>query len=230
MEASSEEWKDVVGYEGLYMVSNKGRIKSLRNKNGVEIMRQRTDRAYCSVSLKVNQKSKIFFVHRLVAMAFVPNPFNYPEVNHKDEDKKNNNADNLEWCTRSYNINYGTRPARYSQKMKGRKLTEEQIEQMRQRTTAFFKNQENKEKFRTIMQSPEHRHKQSLSHMGRKLPESAIKKLSAINSKAVMCVETGVIYQSIKEASLVSGINNSGIAKCCKGVFNKAGGYTWKYI
>ena len=60
-------------------------------------------------------------MHRLVAIAFIPNPNNLPQVNHKDEDKSNNHVDNLEWCSRNYNINYGTRNKRCSEKMKGRK-------------------------------------------------------------------------------------------------------------
>ena len=102
----------VPGYEGLYMVSNLGRVKSLR-KN--VIMVQRYDRyGYKRVGLRNKDGLKTFTIHRLVAMAFIPNPDNLPCVNHKDEDKTNNCVDNLEWCTVEYNNNYGSRPEQLS--------------------------------------------------------------------------------------------------------------------
>lgn len=107
-----EEWKMIPGYEGLYMVSNIGRVKSLRKH---VIMVQRYDRyGYKRVGLRNKDGLKTFSVHRLVAMAFIPNPDNLPQVNHKDEDKTNNCVDNLEWCTQEYNNNYGSRPNQLS--------------------------------------------------------------------------------------------------------------------
>lgn len=100
-----EIWKDVPGYEGLYLVSNTGKIFSLRCKR---CLTQSTDRGgYMRVPLS-SDKKKFWSVHRLVAMAFIPNPDNLPEVNHKDENTTNNHEENLEWCTRKYNANYGT--------------------------------------------------------------------------------------------------------------------------
>ena len=107
-----EIWKDIVGYEGLYQISNLGRVKSYlkSSKYPVEqehILTAHKSRGYINVLLSKNGKSRPFSVHRLVAQAFIPNPNNLPEVNHKDEDKTNNNVDNLEWCNRSYNMAYG---------------------------------------------------------------------------------------------------------------------------
>ena len=113
-----EEWRDVVGYEGLYEISNFGRVKSLNyRKTGEEglLSPQPTSRDYLQVGLSKNGKRKIYSIHRLVAIAFIPNPNDYPEVNHKDEDKSNNCVDNLEWCTSKYNANYGTRSKRQSE-------------------------------------------------------------------------------------------------------------------
>ena len=109
-----EYWKSVVGYEGLYMVSNWGRVKSI--KFGKErILKPVTNSSgYLLVHLCKDGKVKSFTVHRLVAEAFIPNPYNLPQVNHRDENKLNNNVDNIEWCTNEYNINYGTRTERYS--------------------------------------------------------------------------------------------------------------------
>ena len=108
-----EYWKPVVGYEGHYQVSNLSRVKSI--KFGKEIiLKQNIRRGYYYVILSKNGIVKNYFVHRLVAEAFLDNPDNLPCVNHKDENKLNNNVDNLEWCTHEYNINYGTRTERCS--------------------------------------------------------------------------------------------------------------------
>lgn len=105
-----EVWKDIEGYEGLYEISNKGNVKSLVNNNGVareKILKPFIDSyGYEKVRLCKNKTSKIYFVHRLVAQAFIENPNNYPCINHKDECKTNNVVTNLEWCTHKYNLEY----------------------------------------------------------------------------------------------------------------------------
>ena len=106
-----EIWKDKKDYEGLYQVSNLGRAKSLINNKGQyreKILKHNIRNGYPSVTLCKNKKLKSFTIHRLVAEAFIPNPNNLPCVNHKDENRLNNFFNNLEWCTYSYNINYGT--------------------------------------------------------------------------------------------------------------------------
>jgi hypothetical protein len=117
----NEEWRDIVGYEGYYQVSSCGRVRSVDRKIKTgrgyischvkgKIMKIKVHRTgYLEVSLSINGKSKTHKVHRLVSAAFIPNPQNHKEVNHKDENKANNNVDNLEWCTSKYNANYGER-------------------------------------------------------------------------------------------------------------------------
>ena len=102
-----EIWKDILGYEGLYQVSNTGKVISYsKNPNGKLLIPYLT-KGYQSVSLtKKPIGRKTFLVHRLVAQAFLPNPQNLKEINHKDENKQNNNVCNLEWCTREYNMCY----------------------------------------------------------------------------------------------------------------------------
>lgn len=109
-----EIWKDVKGYEGLYQVSNSGRVKSFwkswvsRGENE-HIMHPSNTRGYYYVKLRGRDgKDESFPVHRLVAIAFIPNPTGLRCVNHKDENKKNNMVENLEWCTPEYNFAYGT--------------------------------------------------------------------------------------------------------------------------
>ena len=110
-----EQWKDIEGYEGLYQVSNLGNVRSLKFSGGnkVKLLKQNTTKeGYKRVGLCKNGKRKDYRIHRLVAMTFIPNPDNLPIINHKDEDKTNNNVKNLEWCTYEYNNNYGTRNER----------------------------------------------------------------------------------------------------------------------
>lgn len=121
-----EIWKDVVGYEGFYQVSNEGNVRSLErivpfgNRSRVIPSKARVQvvdkRGYLTVTLSKNNRVKNAKVHRLVAEAFVENPGRLPEVNHKDEDKTNNCAENLEWCNHLYNAVYGTKLERQRQK------------------------------------------------------------------------------------------------------------------
>ena len=113
-----EKWKDIEGYEGLYQISNLGRIRSFYNyrRDGTNILKPRLKRGYYQVGLRKNGERKWHHLHRLVAKAFIPNPNNLPQINHKDENKTNNVIDNLEWCSVSYNNCYGTRRERVKEK------------------------------------------------------------------------------------------------------------------
>ena len=172
-----EEWRDIKGYEGLYQVSNLGKVKSLKDNYGrsrIKILKlkKRKD-GYMEINLHKNGTIKTFRVHQLVARAFIDNPNNLKEINHKDENPSNNRVDNLEWCTRKYNNNYGTR----------------------------------------------------------------VEKFIESRGTKVICVNTGKIYRSTREASRDTGVDNSFICKCCKGEYKSAGKHpetgeplVWKYI
>lgn len=201
-----EIWKDIEGYEGLYQVSNLGRVKSLERKvktinNGTEclkficerILKPKTNRGGYKVVLLYNQsKRKHITVHRLVAKAFIPNPSNYPVINHKDECKTNNtvwiNEDgsidqeksNLEWCTVLYNNNYGTAIKRGSEKRKGVKQPAEAV----------------KLRCKKIYQY-------------------------AIDGTLIK------IWDSVKEAQ--KEYNNTHIADCARGERKTSSGFIWKY-
>ena len=92
-------WKDIKGYEGLYEVSNTGYIKSLQFKKPFIKKFNKNHQGYLSVSLYKDNENKLVKVHRVVAEAFIPNPENKPQVNHKDGNKANNCVENLEWVT-----------------------------------------------------------------------------------------------------------------------------------
>lgn len=109
-------WRPVIGYEGIYEVNRLGEIR--RIKTGRILKGYQGRDGYQRVSLTTNGITKPFLLHRLIASAFIPNPMNYPCINHKDEDKSNNSLDNLEWCTHRYNLNYGTHNARANETRK----------------------------------------------------------------------------------------------------------------
>lgn len=114
-----EIWKNIEGYEN-YMVSNLGRVKSLNyNRTCQErILKPGKNKGYLQVYLCKDGKIKRFYLHRLVAKVFIPNPENKPFINHRDETRSNNCVENLEWCTAKYNINYGTCIEKRSTKIK----------------------------------------------------------------------------------------------------------------
>ena len=170
-----EIWKDIKGYEGLYQVSNMGNVRSLNyHQTGqIQILRPwATTGGYLRVNLRKDGKGKNQAVHRLVAQAFIPNPNGFTEINHKDEDKTNNRMENLEWCDRIYNLNYGTRSERSA-------------------------------------------------HARRNHPR---------RSKQVLCVETGAVYPSGREAERKTGLFNGSISKACLGKHKTAGGFHWEYV
>lgn len=102
---TNEEWKDVKGFTN-YEVSDLGRVRNKHNKRLKAIRCTKT--GYCITDLKENNKKSTKYIHRLVSEAFIPNPNDLPCINHKDENKSNNNVNNLEWCDVKYNNSYGS--------------------------------------------------------------------------------------------------------------------------
>ena len=132
-----EEWRQIQGYEGLYEVSNLGRVKSLERYDKIgRLIKEKTlnprkhKKGYLYVGLSKDGIQKKYSIHRLVAIAFIPNPNNLPQVNHKDENKENNCLDNLEWCTNEYNCNYGNHGKNISKSLLGGTLSEQTRQRM----------------------------------------------------------------------------------------------------
>lgn len=122
---NNEIWKDINGYEGKYQISNYGRVKSIKRPTNNQycredyLLKQKVSRTgYYSVGLSDEcKKQKWFLVHRLVATAFIPNPNNLPQVNHKDENPSQNCVWNLEWCDSKYNNSYGNHAKVYEKEI-----------------------------------------------------------------------------------------------------------------
>lgn len=131
-----EEWRDILGYEGLYQISTAGRVKHLAQthanrfgkcKKREHFVGYKGSNGYMYVILHKDGKPHTVSIHRLVAEAFIPNPHNYDCINHKDESHDNNNVENLEWCSRKYNNNYGTIKERRSVIMNAHPSTSKQV-------------------------------------------------------------------------------------------------------
>ena len=180
-----EIWADIVGYEGLYMVSSLGNIKSL--KKGLIRKQSDNGNGYKCISLYKNNKSKTFYVHRLVAQAFIPNPNNLPQVNHKDENPSNNCVNNLEWCDSKYNSNYGNHNKKLSEAHTGKVLTEEHKENISKASKECW-------------QDEEYRQKVINARTGTKHSEETKEKMSKSAKQKVRCIDTGEVFNSMQEA------------------------------
>lgn len=201
------QWKVIEGFED-YKVSECGQVFSLKTYT---MLKPYEKKNYLGVYLYKNRKRKFMMIHRLVAMAFIENPNNYPQINHKDENSKNNSVENLEWCYAKYNVNYGNHNKRLSESLrksmawKGRKHTQEAKEKMRN------------------------------AKLGRNLTEEHRKKIGVSNKgkgrkgNSVYCVELDRTFSSALEAERETNIPNPNIIQVCLGKRKTAGGYHWQY-
>lgn len=144
--------KPVKGYEGYYEVDQFGRVFSVdrvvtvtdsdrvyeKPLSGKQMKQTMHNKGYKTVSLTRDGKTKMMFVHRVVAEAFLDNPNNLPMVNHKDEDKTNNFLENLEWCTAAYNRTYGKAVEKHAKTLRGRKHTEEHKQKIAESVKRFY--------------------------------------------------------------------------------------------
>ena len=149
---SETEWRPVKGYEGYYEVSNHGEIKSLdreqyvtdqrgtyvRHDKGKTIALSYHSSGYPQVTLTKKSVGARLYVHRLVAEAFIPNPLHLPLINHKDENKKNNCVDNLEWCTYAYNATYRGAKERQTRSFRGKPLSEKHRQKISDGLNAYY--------------------------------------------------------------------------------------------
>ena len=165
MNYHNEIWADIPEFEGVYQISNYGRLKSYKQGKEKVLSLSPNKHGYIEKQLYKHSKYTNKKIHRLVAEAFIPNPNNLPEVNHKDGNKQNNTVENLEWCTTKEN-NW-------------------------------------------------HRY-------------NVLNKWWS-SDKRVICVETGVIYNSITSAAQDTDIDHGGISKVCHNKRKSAGGFRWRF-
>ena len=205
---NEEIWRDVVGYEGLYQVSNLGRVYSVRS--GKVLKFNKKPCGYNYVQLSVHDKRVGYRVHRLVAQAFIPNTENKPEVNHINGIKTDNRVENLEWCTRSENEQHKFKTLEYKGSFYGKHHSEKTRKKLSDFNKVYFKN------------------KQNIPMYGKHHTEDTKRKLSEIGSKKVICIELNRIFKSCESASLWLGLNKGAVGKGVR-LGYKTGGYTWKY-
>lgn len=226
-----EIWKDIKGYEGLYQVSNLGRVKNRHNKF---IKPSQTKHGYLMLHLWKCGKSKPFRVHRLVAEAFIPNPENKAHVGHLKtlpnglEDKTANEVWNLAWMTPIENANYGTINERKSASQKGKVFTEEHRKNI---SNALEKS----DKFQKAIHS--HEFKEKLRDAQKDKPQLNRKDLSQPICQYTLDGAFVATYPSAKQAARELGVSQCNISRCCNGGFfckgkwinlTQAYGFIWK--
>ena len=200
---SEEVWKDVVGYEGDYIVSNLGNVMSL-NYGGVKekkvlIKRQLFTNGYYYVNLKCKHVP----LHRIIAMAFIPNPLNKPQIDHINTIKTDNRIENLRWVTLKENMNNPLTRKHASNARIGYRPSKESVEKMR------------------------------TSLRGRKLSEGHILKMRLTGEPVAMFSLDGKFIRKFAGASFAKeelGVAINGVSECCNGNKHTCGGYMWRWL
>lgn len=238
-----EIWKDVEGYEGIYMVSSYGRVVSLKrtDRNGTKrnekiIVQDKNLRGYCRVRLSKDMESKKFSVHTLVAKAFIPNPQNLPQVNHKDENPSNNFYKNLEWCTAKYNTNYGNHNQKVS-RTKGRKILQYDMEGniVKEYCSVGEAAKCNGLNYKQILRCcGEYRKRKDgtsnhvYGNYRWEYKEKAKKSVKTVIQYDLNMNEIAKYSSSIEAANAI-GAKPNGIRDCCWGFAKTYYGYKWRY-
>lgn len=199
-----EVWKPVVGYEGLYEVSNLGRVRSLRYKKIKKL--SLTKYGYYIVGFCINYKNNVHLVHRLVAEAFLPNPNNLPEVDYINTDRTDNRLENLRWVTRKENMN--------------NPITIE-----RAKDTFNKKTYHEKEKCLNNLK---------LGRLGHKLSEETKMKISKSHSKPIIQLKLNGefvrVWESAYKAQKETGMCQASIQRCLVGKQQTTYNYKWIFV
>ncbi|MDM0987481.1 NUMOD4 domain-containing protein [Clostridium perfringens] len=216
-----EVWKEIKGYEGMYQISNLGRVKALERIDSRGLRRKEkilkynnTKNGYLEAVLCKNGKTKHITVHRLVAIHFIENINNLPIVNHIDGNKQNNKVDNLEWCTYSYNVKHAFRTGLA-------KITDETREKMSNAHKGEKSSNYNKK----------------LSDLTRNKISKSKKKIGENKKVKIICITTDEKFDSLTLASQKYNVRLQYISACCRGKQKSAGKHAitgeklvWKYL
>lgn len=256
---NEEVWKPVKeeGFEGFYEVSDHGRIRSVDRivegkrgpikYKGKLISTPLNDDGYPAFNFCYAGKKKSARVHQVVAKAFIPNPANLPEINHKDEDKANNCISNLEWCTREYNMNYGTGLKRMKKHPNQIKRHEEskapivginikdgleiRFESISEANRKGFKRRNLWSALNGYDVSHNgyvwcYENKYSISKVEELLKRTKVKRVAHIDSNGNILR----VFENSKEASKILGVDSSQISRVCNGKAKHTKGYKLKYV
>ena len=220
-----EIWKDIKEYEGLYQVSNLGNVKSLNYKRtGKEknLKARINKEGYLRVCLCQNGNNTDFMVHRLVAQAFLDGYSDDLEVDHINTIRNDNKIENLRMCTRKENVNNPLTLKHYSEVNKGKTLSEETKKKLSESHKGIQAGENNP-------MFGKHHSEESKNKM-KKNRKDKCKGVNNHKSRAVICLETNIVYPTITECARELGIKPNGISAVCKGKRKTCGKHHFKYV
>lgn len=217
----NEIWKPVVGYEGRYEVSSRGRVRSLNYEGHqgvvVEMKPTLSNFGYYRIGLRSGNKRKTFMVHRLVAEAFIPNTGEKPFIDHINGIRTDNRVENLRWCTRKENMNFPLALRHKSEAFSGKG------------NPMYGKHMSDEAKAKVAAKNKANSRPENL---GRYIANAPKGKDSMFAKAIEQYSKDGQLLKpwgSMSDASRATGISVNSISRCCRGGIKSAGGYVWKY-